>query len=164
MVDYFHQEQNFVLIEVLKLLQENYLDTVKLIYIDPPYNTGKEFVYPDKFSQTTSEYMLRSGQYNEDGNRLSANMESNGRFHTDWLNMMYPRLKIARNLLAKDGVIFISIDQNEVENLKKICCELFGSINFVGETKCCSTLSLLLYRGRFLQLLFLSFQFQKASS
>lgn len=120
-------------LEVLKLLQENYLDTVKLIYIDPPYNTGKEFVYPDKFSQTTSEYMLRSGQYNEDGNRLSANMESNGRFHTDWLNMMYPRLKIARNLLAKDGVIFISIDQNEVENLKKICCELFGSINFVGE-------------------------------
>lgn len=120
-------------LEVLKLLQENYLDAVKLIYIDPPYNTGKEFVYSDKFSQTTSEYMLRSGQYDEDGNQLSPNMESNGRFHTDWLNMMYSRLKIARNLLTKDGVIFISIDQNEVENLKKICNELFGSTNFVGE-------------------------------
>lgn len=120
-------------LEVLKLLQENYLNAVKLIYIDPPYNTGKEFVYSDKFSQTTSEYMLRSGQYDEDGNQLSPNMESNGRFHTDWLNMMYSRLKIARNLLTKDGVIFISIDQNEVENLKKICNELFGSTNFVGE-------------------------------
>lgn len=120
-------------LEVLKLLQENYLDAVKLIYIDPPYNTGKEFVYSDKFSQTTSEYMLRSGQYDEDGNQLSPNMESNGRFHTDWLNMMYSRLKIARNLLTNDGVIFISIDQNEVENLKKICNELFGSTNFVGE-------------------------------
>lgn len=120
-------------LEVLKLLQENYLDAVKLIYIDPPYNTGKEFVYSDKFSQTTSEYMLRFGQYDEDGNQLSPNMESNGRFHTDWLNMMYSRLKIARNLLTKDGVIFISIDQNEVENLKKICNELFGSTNFVGE-------------------------------
>lgn len=90
-------------------------------------------MYSDKFSQTTSEYMLRSGQYDEDGNQLSPNMESNGRFHTDWLNMMYSRLKIARNLLTKDGVIFISIDQNEVENLKKICNELFGSTNFVGE-------------------------------
>lgn len=120
-------------LEVLKLLQENYLETIKLIYIDPPYNTGKEFVYPDKFSQTTAEYMERSGQLNEEGYILSPNMESNGRFHTDWLNMMYPRLKIARNLLTKDGVIFISIDQNEVENLKKICCELYGAGNFVGE-------------------------------
>ena len=120
-------------LEVLKLLQENYLSAVKLIYIDPPYNTGKEFVYPDKFSQTTEEYMIRSGQYDEDGNMLSPNMESNGRFHTDWLNMMYSRLKISRNLLAKDGVIFISIDQNEVENLKKICNELYGDSNFVGE-------------------------------
>lgn len=120
-------------LEVLKLLQENYLETIKLIYIDPPYNTGKEFVYPDKFSQTTAEYMERSGQLNEEGYILSPNMESNGRFHTDWLNMMYPRLKIARNLLTKDSVIFISIDQNEVENLKKICCELYGAGNFVGE-------------------------------
>lgn len=120
-------------LEVLKLLQENYLNAVKLIYIDPPYNTGKEFVYPDKFSQTTAEYMVRSGQYDEEGNLLTPNMESNGRFHTDWLNMMYSRLKIARNLLTKDGVIFISIDQNEVENLKKICNELYGDSNFVGE-------------------------------
>lgn len=106
-------------LEVLKLLQENYLNKVKLIYIDPPYNTGKEFVYPDKFSQSTAEYMARSGQYDEEGNILTPNMESNGRFHTDWLNMMYSRLKISRNLLTNDGVIFISIDQNEVENLKK---------------------------------------------
>lgn len=120
-------------LEVLKLLQENYLNAVKLIYIDPPYNTGKEFVYPDKFSQTTAEYMVRSGQYDEEGNLLTPNMESNGRFHTDWLNMMYSRLKIARNLLKKEGVIFISIDQNEVENLKKICNELYGDSNFVGE-------------------------------
>lgn len=120
-------------LEVLKLLQENYLNAVKLIYIDPPYNTGKEFVYPDKFSQTTAEYMVRSGQYDEEGNLLTPNMESNGRFHTDWLNMMYSRLKIARNLLKREGVIFISIDQNEVENLKKICNELYGDSNFVGE-------------------------------
>ena len=120
-------------LEVLKLLQENYLNAVKLIYIGPPYNTGKEFVYPDKFSQTTAEYMARSGQYDEEGNLLTPNMESNGRFHTDWLNMMYSRLKIARNLLKKEGVIFISIDQNEVENLKKICNELYGDSNFVGE-------------------------------
>ena len=120
-------------LEVLKLLQENYLNAVKLIYIDPPYNTGKEFVYPDKFSQTTAEYMVRSGQNDEEGNLLTPNMESNGRFHTDWLNMMYSRLKIARNLLKREGVIFISIDQNEVENLKKICNELYGDSNFVGE-------------------------------
>lgn len=120
-------------LEVLKLLQENYLNKVKLIYIDPPYNTGKEFVYPDKFSQSTAEYMARSGQYDEEGNILTPNMESNGRFHTDWLNMMYSRLKISRNLLTNDGVIFISIDQNEVENLKKICNELYGDANFVGE-------------------------------
>ena len=120
-------------LEVLKLLQENYLNKVKLIYIDPPYNTGKEFVYPDKFSQSTAEYMARSGQYDEEGNILTPNMESNGRFHTDWLNMMYSRLKISRNLLTNDGVIFISIDQNELENLKKICNELYGDANFVGE-------------------------------
>lgn len=120
-------------LEVLKLLQENYLGKVKLIYIDPPYNTGKEFVYPDKFAQSITEYMKRSGQLDEQGNKISANTETNGRFHSDWLNMMYSRLKIARNLLKKDGVIFISIDQNEVENLKKICNEIFGASNFVGE-------------------------------
>lgn len=120
-------------LEVLKLLQENYLGKVKLIYIDPPYNTGKEFVYPDKFAQSITEYMKRSGQLDEQGNKIAANTETNGRFHSDWLNMMYSRLKIARNLLKKDGVIFISIDQNEVENLKKICNEIFGASNFVGE-------------------------------
>ena len=120
-------------LEVLKLLQENYLGKVKMIYIDPPYNTGKEFVYPDKFAQSITEYMKRSGQLDEQGNKIAANTETNGRFHSDWLNMMYSRLKIARNLLKKDGVIFISIDQNEVENLKKICNEIFGASNFVGE-------------------------------
>ena len=120
-------------LEVLKLLQENYLGKVKMIYIDPPYNTGKEFVYPDKFAQSITEYIKQSGQLDEQGNKISANTETNGRFHSDWLNMMYPRLKIARNLLKKDGVIFISIDQNEVENLKKICNEIFGASNFVGE-------------------------------
>ncbi len=120
-------------LEVLKLLQENYLGKVKMIYIDPPYNTGKEFVYPDKFAQSITEYIKQSGQLDEQGNKISANTETNGRFHSDWLNMMYSRLKIARNLLKKDGVIFISIDQNEVENLKKICNEIFGASNFVGE-------------------------------
>ena len=120
-------------LEVLKLMQENYLGKVKMIYIDPPYNTGKEFVYPDKFAQSITEYIKQSGQLDEQGNKISANTETNGRFHSDWLNMMYPRLKIARNLLKKDGVIFISIDQNEVENLKKICNEIFGASNFVGE-------------------------------
>ena len=120
-------------LDVLKLLQENYLGKVKMIYIDPPYNTGKEFVYPDKFAQSITEYMKRSGQLDEQGNKIAANTETNGRFHSDWLNMMYSRLKIARNLLKKDGVIFISIDQNEVENLKKICNEIFGASNFVGE-------------------------------
>lgn len=120
-------------LEVLKLLQENYLGKVKMIYIDPPYNTGKEFVYPDKFAQSITEYMKHSGQLDEQGNKIAANTETNGRFHSDWLNMMYSRLKIARNLLKKDGVIFISIDQNEVENLKKICNEIFGASNFVGE-------------------------------
>lgn len=120
-------------LEVLKLLHENYLGKVKMIYIDPPYNTGKEFVYPDKFAQSTAEYMKRSGLLNEQGYKIDPNVETNGRFHSDWLNMMYSRLKIARNFLKMDGVIFISIDQNEVENLKKICNEIFGASNFVGE-------------------------------
>ena len=119
-------------LEVLKLLQETYLGKVKMIYIDPPYNTGNDFVYNDDFAQEAEEYMANSGQYNEEGNRLVANTESNGRFHTDWLNMMYPRLKIAKDLLSDDGVIFISIDDNEVDNLKKISSEVFGVGNYIG--------------------------------
>ena len=120
-------------LEVLKLLQETYLGKVKMIYIDPPYNTGNDFVYEDDFAQSTEDYMENSGQYDEEGNRLVANTESNGRFHTDWLNMIYPRLKIAKDLLTDDGVIFISIDDNEQENLKKCCDEVFGSPNFVAQ-------------------------------
>lgn len=119
-------------LEVLKLLQETYLGKVKMIYIDPPYNTGNDFVYADDFSQSTEEYLENSGQFDDEGNRLVKNLDNNGRFHTDWLNMLYPRLKLAKDLLAEDGVIFISIDDNEVENLKKMCSEVFGQINFVG--------------------------------
>lgn len=119
-------------LEVLKLLRENYLGKVKMIYIDPPYNTGNDFVYNDDFAQTTDEYIHNSGQEDEEGNRLVANTENNGRFHTDWLNMIYPRLKVAKDLLTEDGVIFISIDDNEVENLKKICDEIFGEVNYVS--------------------------------
>ena len=118
-------------LEVLKLLQETYLGQVKMIYIDPPYNTGNDFVYNDDFAEDTDEYLDRSGQYDEDGNRLVQNTESNGRFHTDWLNMIYPRLKLARDLLSDDGVIFISIDDNEQENLKKVCDNIFGEDNFI---------------------------------
>lgn len=117
-------------LDVLKLLQETYLGKVKMIYIDPPYNTGNDFVYNDDFSESTDDYLDHSGQFDDDGNRLFQNTESNGRFHTDWLNMIYPRLKIARNLLSDDGVIFISIDDNEVDNLRKICDEIFGNENF----------------------------------
>ena len=120
-------------LEVLKLLQETYLGKVKMIYIDPPYNTGNDFVYEDDFAQNTGEYMENSGQYDEAGNRMVTNTESNGRFHTDWLNMIYPRLKLAKDLLAEDGVIFISIDDNEQENLKKCCDEVFGAQNFVAQ-------------------------------
>lgn len=120
-------------LEVLKLLQETYLGKIKMIYIDPPYNTGNDFVYEDDFAQDAADYIANSGQTDEEGNRLVANTESNGRFHTDWLNMMYPRLKLARDLLSDDGVIFISIDDNEVENLKKICNEVFGESNFVAQ-------------------------------
>ena len=119
-------------LEVLKLLQETYLGKIKMIYIDPPYNTGKDFVYNDDFKQTTDEYLEDSGQFDEEGNRLDKNLESNGRFHTDWLNMIYPRLKLARNLLSDDGVIFISIDDNEQENLKKVCDEIFDKQNFIA--------------------------------
>lgn len=120
-------------LEVLKLLQETYLGKVKMIYIDPPYNTGNDFVYEDDFIQSTDEYMANSGQLDAEGNRLFKNLDSNGRFHTDWLNMIYPRLKIAKDLLTDDGVIFISIDDNEQENLKKCCDEIFGKGNFIAQ-------------------------------
>ena len=119
-------------LEVLKLLQETYLGKVKMIYIDPPYNTGNDFVYEDDFAQSADEYMGNSGQYDEEGNRMVTNTESNGRFHTDWLNMIYPRLKIAKDLLADDGVIFISINDYEYENLHKICDEIFGRVHYLG--------------------------------
>ena len=120
-------------LEILKLLQETYLGKIKMIYIDPPYNTGNDFVYNDKFDIDSEEWNKISGDYNEYGERMVKNLESNDRYHTDWLNMIYPRLKIARDLLTDDGVIFISIDDNEVENLKKVCDEIFGRANFLGE-------------------------------
>ena len=119
-------------LDVLKLLQETYLGKVKMIYIDPPYNTGNDFVYNDNFAEDTGEYLTNSGQFDEQGNQLVQNTESNGRFHTDWLNMMYPRLKLARDLLSDDGVIFISIDDNELKNLLFLCNEVFGESNVVG--------------------------------
>lgn len=124
-------------LDALKLLQETYLGKVKLIYIDPPYNTGSDaFVYDDDFTVTGAEFSEASGQRNEDGNLLfdmRVNNETNGRFHTDWLNMLYPRLRLAKDLLSDDGVIFISIDDNEQENLKKIADEVFGKQNFVAQ-------------------------------
>ena len=119
-------------LDVLKCLKETYLHKVKMIYIDPPYNTGNDFVYEDDFAESASEYLANSGQFDEQGNRLVTNTESNGRFHTDWLNMIYPRLKVARDLLTEDGVIFISIDDHEVENLRKVCDEIFGESNFIA--------------------------------
>ena len=120
-------------LEVLKLLRENYLGKVKMIYIDPPYNTGNDFVYNDDFAQTAGDYVHNSGQEDEEGNRLVANTESNGRFHTDWLNMIYPRLKVAKDLLSADGAIFVSIDDNEICNLLKILNEIYGEHNFVAD-------------------------------
>lgn len=120
-------------LDVLKCLKETYLHKVKMIYIDPPYNTGNDFVYEDDFAESSAEYLANSGQFDEQGNRLVTNTESNGRFHTDWLNMIYPRLKVARDLLTDDGVIFISIDDNEQENLKRVCDEIFGESNFVAQ-------------------------------
>lgn len=121
-------------LEVLKILRETYLGKVKMIYIDPPYNTGKDFIYNDDFSQSKEDFEERNGFFDEDGNQtqdpMIRNTESNGRFHTDWLNMIYPRLKLARDFLSEDGLIFISIDDNELENLKKICNEIFGEKNF----------------------------------
>ena len=132
----FENTQNLYIegdnLDVLKCLKETYLGKVKMIYIDPPYNTGNDFVYNDDFAESAEEYLANSGQYDEQGNRLVSNTESNGRFHTDWLNMIYPRLKVSRDLLKDDGVIFISIDDNEYENLKKICDEVFGASNFIA--------------------------------
>ena len=119
-------------LEVLKLLQKSYAGKVKLIYIDPPYNTGKDFVYPDNFQDNIKNYLELTGQTGEGGKKLSSNTEASGRFHTDWLNMMYPRLKLARNLLREDGVMFVSIDDAEVDNLRKVCDEVFDEHNFVG--------------------------------
>ncbi|EPB3204720.1 site-specific DNA-methyltransferase, partial [Escherichia coli] len=131
----WHNTKNLMIegdnLEVLKLLQKSYTGKVKLIYIDPPYNTGKDFVYPDNFQDNMKNYLEITGQ-TEDGARLSTNTETSGRYHTDWLNMIYPRLKLARNLLKEDGVIFISIDDTEVDNLKKVCSEIFGEENFVA--------------------------------
>lgn len=119
-------------LDALKLLQETYLGKVKMIYIDPPYNTGSDFIYEDDFSQRTDEYLAGSGQFDEEGNRLVQNTESNGRFHTDWLNMLYPRLRLAKDLLSEDGLIVVSIDDNEFQNMRNICNEVFGEANFVA--------------------------------
>ena len=119
-------------LEVLKLLQETYLGKIKMIYIDPPYNTGNDFVYEDNFAQSTEEYLANSGQFDEEGNRLVKNLDSNGRFHTDWLCMLYPRLRLAKDLLTEDGIILINMDENEFVNLYKICYEVFGEQNDLG--------------------------------
>ncbi len=119
-------------LEVLKLLQKSYYNKVKMIYIDPPYNTGKEFVYQDDYVDNLKNYMEITGQVNEEGTKISTNTDSSGRYHTNWLNMMYPRLRLARNLLTEDGVIFISIDDSEFSNLKKLCDEIFGEENFIA--------------------------------
>lgn len=124
-------------LEVLKLLQETYLGKIKMIYIDPPYNTGNDFVYNDEFGMHNTEWDGISGNYDDDGNqivgKLEKNTENKGRFHTNWLNMIYPRLKLAKDLLSDDGVIFISIDDHEQENIKKICTEIFGEANFLAQ-------------------------------
>ncbi|MEG2352915.1 MAG: site-specific DNA-methyltransferase [Cetobacterium sp.] len=119
-------------LEVLKLLQKSYINKIKMIYIDPPYNTGKDFVYPDNFKDNLKNYLQITGQLGENGQKLSTNSDSSGRYHSDWLNMIYPRLRLARNLLADDGILFISIDDNEEYNLKKICNEIFGENNYLG--------------------------------
>ncbi|MGB3946750.1 MAG: site-specific DNA-methyltransferase [Bacteroidia bacterium] len=120
-------------LDVLKLLQESYLSKIKMIYIDPPYNTGKDFVYKDNFTQDSEEHNIESGFKDEYNQKLISNPETSGRYHSDWLSMMYPRLKLSRNLLKEDGVIFISIDDNEVHNLRKLCDEIFGEVNFIAD-------------------------------
>ena len=134
-VDFENTKNNLIEgdnLDALKLLQETYLNKVKLIYIDPPYNTGNDFIYEDDFAEDTETILQRSNQKDEEGNRLVANTEANGRFHSDWLTLIYPRLKLARTLLREDGVIFISVDDNEVHNLRKVCDEIFGGTNFVA--------------------------------
>jgi adenine-specific DNA-methyltransferase len=120
-------------LEVLKLIQKSYYEKVKMIYIDPPYNTGKDFVYPDKFGEQVEQYLRITGQVDEEGKKTSTNTDTDGRFHSNWMNMMYPRLFLARNLLKNNGVIFISIDDNELDNLKKVCNEIFGENNFIAQ-------------------------------
>lgn len=120
-------------LNVLKVVQESYLNKIKFIYIDPPYNTGKDFIYKDRFSESGEAYLHRSGQVSDGEERLVSNPESSGRYHSNWLNMIYPRLKLARNLLSDDGIIFISIDEKEFHNLKKVCDEIFGQANYAGE-------------------------------
>src|SRR5690606_423989 len=120
-------------LEVLKLLQKSYSNKIKMIYIDPPYNTGKDFVYKDDYKDNLSHYLEITGQTDEEGKKLSSNTDSGGRYHSNWLNMMYPRLKLARNLLTDDGAIFISIDDNEFANLKKVCDDIFGEENLVNQ-------------------------------
>ena len=135
-VDFDHTQNLYIEgdnLEVLKVLRHTYSGKVKMIYIDPPYNTGNDFVYEDDFACDQEEFLIRSGQKDEAGNRLVANTKSNGRFHTDWLNMIYPRLKLARELLSDDGVIFISIDDYEADNLRKVCSEIFGDRNFIAQ-------------------------------
>jgi adenine-specific DNA-methyltransferase len=135
-VDFDNTENTYIEgdnLEVLKLLQESYLGKIKMIYIDPPYNTGNDFVYKDNFTQDSNEFKEESGQVDEYNQRLVVNVETSGRYHSDWLSMMYPRLKLARNLLTDDGIIFIAIDDNEIHNLRKICEEIFGERNFLGQ-------------------------------
>ena len=120
-------------LEVLKLLQKSYLGKVKMIYIDPPYNTGNDFIYPDNYSESLQTYLEYTGQADAEGRRFSTNTEADGRFHSKWLNMMYPRLFLARNLLREDGVIFISIDDHEIDNLRKLCGDVFGEENFCAQ-------------------------------
>src|SRR6266496_1337452 len=120
-------------LEVLKLLQKSYAGKIKLIYLDPPYNRGDDFIYPDDFKDNITNYLMLTGQIDSDGRKMSSNTDASGRLHTNWLNMIYPRLKLARNLLTEDGVIFISIDENEFDNLRKVCSEVFGEENHIED-------------------------------
>lgn len=122
-------------LDALKLLQENYLGKVKMIYIDPPYNTGNDFIYEDDFAENSEEFLRKSNQVDEKGNRLVANKDSNGRFHSDWLSMMYPRIKLAKNLLSEDGVLFLTLDDTEVANMRRIGDEIFGESNFLANVE-----------------------------
>src|SRR3990172_7059676 len=119
-------------LEVLKLLQKSYLGKVKMIYIDPPYNTGNDFIYPDNYTESLQTYLEYTGQVDSEGRKFGSNSDTDGRFHSKWLNMMYPRLYLARNLLSEDGVVFISIDDKEVHNLRRLCDEVFGEENHIG--------------------------------